>query len=134
MKPLPTKKGLEAMNLLIADDSAFLRQQLIHMITELTGIKDIEQAEDVPTAIEAIRKEKPDVVVLDIRMPGGSVIDVLKKVQKEDHRPVFIVFTNYSYPRFRKSCLAAGADFFLDKSFDQNELLGLLKKLKEEKF
>lgn len=83
MKPLPTKKGLEAMKLLIADDSAFLRQQLIHMITELTGIKDIEQAEDVPTAIEAIRKEKPDVVVLDIRMPGGSGSMFLKRFRRK---------------------------------------------------
>ncbi|MBA7536411.1 Chemotaxis protein CheY [subsurface metagenome] len=122
------------MKLLIADDSDFLRQQLIHMITELTGIKDIEQVEDVPTAIESIRKEKPDVVVLDIRMPGGSGIDVLKKVQKEDQRPVFIIFTNYPYPRFRESCLAAGAGFFLDKSFDHDELLGLLKRLKEKIF
>jgi YesN/AraC family two-component response regulator len=122
------------MKLLIADDSTFLRQRLSHLITELTGIKNIVYAEDVQAAIEAIRKEKPAVVVLDIQMPGGSGIDVLKKVQKKDQRPVFIVFTNYPYPRFRKSCLAAGADFFLDKSFDHNELLVVLKKLKEEKF
>ena len=121
------------MKLLIADDSAFLRQRLSHLITELTGIENIIYAEDVPAAIEAIETEKPDVVVLDIQMPGGSGIDVLKKVQKESQRPVIIVFTNYPYPRFRKSCLAAGADFFLDKSFDHNELLGVLKKLKEEK-
>ena len=122
------------MKLLIADDSAFLRQRLSHLITGLTGIENIIYAEDVPAAIETIIKEKPDVVVLDIQMPGGSGMDVLKKVQKEDQKPVFIVFTNYPYPRFRKSCLAAGADFFLDKSFDHNELLGVLKKLKEEMF
>ncbi len=122
------------MKLLIADDAAFLRQRLSYLITELIGIENIIYAEDVPAAIETIIKEKPDVVVLDIQMPGGSGIDVLKKVQKEDQKPVFIVFTNYPYPRFRKSCLAAGADFFLDKSFDHNELLGVLKKLKEEKF
>ena len=122
------------MKLLIADDSAFLRQRLSHLIAELTGIENIIYAEDVPAAIETIETEKPDVVVLDIQMPGGSGIDVLKKVHKENQRPVFIVFTNYPYPHFRKSCLAAGADFFLDKSFDHNELLGVLKKLKEEKF
>ena len=120
------------MKLLIVDDSALLRKRLTYMITEFIGIKNIEQAEDVPTAIEAIRKEKPDVVVLDIQMPGGSGIDVLKKVQEKDQKPIFIVFTNYPYPRFRKSCLAAGADFFLDKSFDHNELFVVLKKLKGE--
>ena len=122
------------MKLLIVDDSVLLQERLSHLITELTGIENIIYAEDVQAAIEAIRKEKPDVVVLDIQMPGGSGIDVLKKVQEKDQKPIFIVFTNYPYPRFRKSCLAAGADFFLDKSFDHNELLVLLKKLKEEKF
>lgn len=121
------------MKLLIADDSTFLRQRLSHLITELAGIENIIYAEDVPAAIKAIETEKPDVVVLDIQMPGGSGIDVLKKLRKENQKPVFIVFTNYPYPRFRKSCLAAGADFFLDKSFDHNELLVVLKKLKEEK-
>ena len=120
------------MKLLIADDSTFSRQRLSHLITELTGIENIIYAEDVPSAIEAIETEKPDVVVLDIQMPGGSGIDVLKKAQKEDQKPIFIVFTNYPYPRFRKSCLASGADFFLDKSFEHNELLVVLKKLKEE--
>lgn len=122
------------MKLLIADDAAFLRQRLSRLITESTGIENIIYAEDVPAAIKTIETEKPDVVVLDIQMPGGSGIDVLKKVQKEDQKPVFIVFTNYPYPRFRKSCMAAGADFFLDKSFDHNELLSILKKLKEEIF
>ncbi|MBA7522190.1 Sensory transduction protein LytR [subsurface metagenome] len=120
------------MKLLIADDSALLRQRLSMLITEFLGITDIEQTEDVPGTIEAIKSKKPDVVVLDMRMPGGSGIDVLKKVQKEDQKPIIIVFTNYPYPRFRKSCLAVGADFFLDKSFNHNELLGVLKKLKNK--
>lgn len=120
------------MKLLIADDSTFLRQRLSHLITELTGIENIIYAEDVPAAIKTIETEKPDVVVLDIQMPGGSGIDVLKKVQKKEQKPIFIVFTNYPYPRFRKSCMAAGADFFPDKSFDHNELLVVLKKLKDK--
>ena len=122
------------MKLLIVDDSALLRKRLTYMITEFIGIKNIEQAEDVPTAIEAIRKEKPDVVVLDIQMPGGSGIDVLKAIKTDEKRPVFIVFTNYQYPRLRRQCLAAGADFFLDKSFDYNKMFGVLKKLKEKNY
>ncbi|HEB11694.1 MAG TPA: response regulator [Spirochaetales bacterium] len=62
------------------------------LITELIGIEEIEQAEDVPGAIEAIKVKKPDVVVLDMQKPGGSGIDVLKAVKFKDQRPVFIVF------------------------------------------
>ncbi len=118
------------MKLLIADDSMRFRQSLSILITEFLGITDIEQTGDVPGTIEAITAKKPDVVVLDIQMPGGSGIDVLKKVQKEDQRPVFIVFTNYVSRTFRKACMALGADFFFDKSFSQNELMAVLRELK----
>jgi DNA-binding NarL/FixJ family response regulator len=118
------------MKLLIVDDSVKLQQRLSAIISEITGIRDIEYAEDVPGAIEAVKEKKPDVVVLDFQIPGGSGIDVLKAVQMVNPRPVIIIFTNYPYPEFRKSCLAAGADYFLDKSFAYNELMCVLNKLK----
>lgn len=119
------------MKLLIVDDSVKFQQRLSAVISELTGIRDIEYAVDVPGAIEAVKEKKPDVVVLDFQIPGGSGIDVLKAVQLENPRPIIIVFTNYPYPKFRKSCLAAGADYFFDKSFAHNELICVLNKLKQ---
>ncbi|MBA7576987.1 Phosphate regulon transcriptional regulatory protein PhoB [subsurface metagenome] len=118
------------MKLLIVDDSVKFQQRLSAIISEITGIRDIEYAEDVPGAIEAVKEKKPDVVVLDFQIPGGSGIDVLKAVQMVNPRPVIIVFTNYPYPEFRKSCLAVGADYFFDKSFAYNELMCVLNRLK----
>ena len=118
------------MKLLIADDSTLFRQHLSMLITEFLGITDIEQTEDVLGAIEAIKVKKPDVVVLDLRMPGGSGIDVLKAVKSKDQRPVFIVFSNYVSRTLRRTCMALGANFFFDKSFSQNELMAVLRELK----
>ena len=118
------------MKLLIADDSTLFRQHLSMLITEFLGITDIEQTGDVPGAIEAIKVKKPDVVVLDLRMPGGSGIDVLKAVKSKDQRPVFIVFSNYVSRTLRRTCMALGANFFFDKSFSQNELMAVLRELK----
>jgi len=118
------------MKLLIADDSTLLRQHLSMLITEFLGITDIEQTEDVPGTIEVIKAKKPAVVMLDIQMPGGSGIDVLKGVKGEDQRPVFIVFTNYVSRTLRRACMALGANFFFDKSFNQNELMAVLRELK----
>ena len=118
------------MKLLIADDSTLFRQHLSMLITEFLGITDIEQTEDVPGAIEAIKAKKPDVVVLDLRMPGGSGIDVLKAVKSKEQRPVFIVFTNYVSRTLRRGCMALGANFFFDKSFSQTELMVVLRELK----
>ncbi len=118
------------MKLLIADDSTLSRQYLSMWITEFLGITDIEQTEDVLGAIAAIKIKKPDVVILDLRMPGGSALDVLKAVKSKDQRPVFIVFTNYVSRTLRRACMASGANFFFDKFFSQNELMVVLRELK----
>ncbi len=91
------------------------------MLDELTGVEIVGQADNVADAINAIRRLQPDVVILDIRMPGGSGIDVLRKTKQNGTGPMVIILTNYPFSGYRQKCMDAGADFFLDKSteFDQ---------------
>jgi DNA-binding NarL/FixJ family response regulator len=105
----------------IVDDSLIVREHLVTMLDELAGIEIVGQAENVAEAISGIRIIQPDVVILDIRMPGGNGIDVLQTIKQDEVAPMVIILTNYPYPAYRKKCLQAGADFFLDKSteFDQ---------------
>ena len=105
----------------IADDSLIVREHLVTMLDELAGIEIVGQAGTVTEAISAIRNLQPDVVILDIGMPGGRGIDVLENLKQSDSALLVIVLTNYPYSGYRQKCLQAGADFFLDKSteFDQ---------------
>ena len=105
----------------IADDSLIVREHLVTMFDELAGIEVVGQAGNVTEAISAIRLLQPHAVILDILMPGGSGIKVLENIKQAGAGPMVIVLTNYPYPVFRQKCLQAGADFFLDKSteFDQ---------------
>ena len=105
----------------IADDSLIVREHLVTMLDELVGVEIVGQVENVAEAISGIRNLQPDVVILDIRMPDGSGIDVLENIKQNDSAVLVIVLTNYPFPVFREKCLQAGADFFLDKSteFDQ---------------
>ena len=91
------------------------------MLTELAGIEIVGQAENVTKAIGVIQSLKPDAVILDIRLPDGSGIDVLKSIKQSSSTILVIVLTNYPDQVYRQKCLQAGADFFLDKSreFDQ---------------
>lgn len=109
----------------IADDSLVVRERLVTMLNELAGTEVVGQAGNVATAISAIRKLKPDVVILDLLMPGGSGIDVLQNIKRASAAPVVIILTNYPFPGYRQKCLQAGADFFLDKTteFDQIPIL-----------
>ena len=87
----------------------------------------VRQAENVPEAVTAIRELKPDVVILDIRMPGGCGIDVLNTIDKSGRTPVVIMLTNYPYPQYRKKCFAAGADYFFDKSSEFEKVIDVLQ-------
>ncbi len=116
----------------IADDSLVVREHLVTMLDELTGIEIVGQAENVAEAISAIRILEPDAVILDIRMPGGSGIDVLQNIKQDDSAVLVIVLTNYPYPVYRQKCLQAGADFFLDKSTEFDQIPELFERYKQD--
>jgi len=118
------------MKVFIADDSKVLRERLIEMLAELPDIEIIGQAQDVTGACTSIKKLNPDVVILDIRMPGGSGIDVLQEIKKDKQAPMVIILTNYPYPQYRKKCLGLGADYFFDKSTEFEKVTELFKQLR----
>ena len=120
------------MKVFIVDDSALVRERIIAMISEHPGIEITGQAENALEGINSIRKLKPDVVILDIRMPGGNGIEVLRNIKKNSSGPTIIILTNYPYPQYRKKCIEAGADYFFDKSTEFNKIIEVIKKLIQE--
>lgn len=114
----------------IADDSLIVQEHLVTMFNELAGVEIVGQAENVAEAISAIRRLQPDVVILDIRMPGGSGIDVLETIKQDETAPMVIILTNYPYRGYRQRCLNAGADFFLDKSTEFDQIPELFERFK----
>ena len=117
------------MRVLIADDSEPLVQRLAAKLGEVSGIEIVAQTGTVAEAAEAVRSLNPDVVILDICMPGGSGIDVLKGMKRDLLTPIVIVLTNYGYPQYRKKCLQLGARFFLDKSAEFERVSEALRNL-----
>ena len=117
------------MKVLIADDSEYMRKSLTTLLSRIEGIEVTGQAAEVSEAINKYQELKPDVVILDIRMPGGSGIDVLRHIKKDNVNSVVIIVTNYPYPQYRKKCLELGANFFFDKSTDFDKIPIVLKQL-----
>jgi DNA-binding NarL/FixJ family response regulator len=120
------------LKVFIADDSLVVREHLVTMFNELAGVEIVGQAENVAEAISAIRRLQPDVVILDIRMPGGSGIDVLENIKQDKAAPMVIILTNYPYPGYRQKCLDAGADFFLDKSTEFDQIPKMFERLQQD--
>jgi DNA-binding NarL/FixJ family response regulator len=91
------------------------------------GYQSLE-AGDVVEAINSIQGLRPDVAILDIRMPGGNGIGVLKAIREKNINTKVIMLTSYPYPKYRKKCMEVGADFFFDKSTEFKKICEVLKQ------
>ena len=99
----------------IVDDSQMIRERLTELVADIAGVEIVGQSGDPFEALDTIRKSHPDIVILDIRLPGRSGIDVLKDIKKESTAPIVIMITNYPYRQYRQGSRAAGADYFFSK-------------------
>jgi len=117
------------MRVFIADDSAVIVERLADLLKDIPGVELAGQAGDAPEAVRCIQKIKPDAVILDLQMPGGSGLDILRAIRPDHPGLHVLICTNYPYPQYREECLRAGADFFLDKSAEFEKIPGILRKL-----
>jgi DNA-binding NarL/FixJ family response regulator len=116
------------MRLFIADDSELLRERLVDVLSEIEGVEIIGQGEDTIEVVKAVERLHPDLVILDIRMPGGNGILVLEILKKMENPPLVIMFTNYPNLQYRMRCLGAGADFFFYKATELEKLIDAVKR------
>ena len=117
------------MRLFIADDSEILRESLVDILSEIEGIEIVGQEGDAIRVLAAIERLNPDLVILDIQMPGGNGISILETLKKMENPPKIIMFTNYPYLQYRRRCLEAGADFFFYKATEFEKLVDVIRKL-----
>jgi len=117
------------LRVFITDDCEILVGRLRTMLSELEGIEVIGQARDAVEATWLITELQPDVVILDIRMPKGSGIEVLRNIRQSKHPPVVIVLTAFPNPQYRKQCLDFGAEFFFDKATEFHKVPVALRQM-----
>jgi len=116
------------MKVLVADDSPVVRERLVAMLSEIEGFEVILEAKDGLEARDTFLEQKPDVVILDLRMPKRSGLDVLRDIKENDPAPKVIILTNYPYPQYRRRCIEEGADFFFDKSSEFEKVVEIVKQ------
>ncbi|MBI4126531.1 MAG: response regulator transcription factor [Deltaproteobacteria bacterium] len=117
------------MRVFIADDSVMVRDRLASLLSELTGVQVVGTAATCYDAFDSILDLKPDVAVLDMRMPGGSGYLLLEMVKKWLPQTKVIVLTNFSEKIYREWCRDNGADYFFDKSKEFEKVPEVLQGL-----
>lgn len=119
------------LRVVIADDSVVIRDRLKALLSDVEPVEVVGEAGDAPETMAALERERVDVVILDLFMPGGGGIRVLERMRGMDDRPVVIIHTNFPEPEYLKACRRLGAEHFLDKSDDPATLTTLLEKLSQ---
>jgi len=85
----------------------------------LSGIPAVEIVGEAANSIEAVNlvnKLKPDAVTLDIRIPGESGIEVLKKIKNNQPSTIVMMLTNFPHEQYKNKCYQLGGDYFFSKS------------------
>ena len=117
------------VRVLIADDSSVMRDRLSQMVTQVAEVGSVHVARDVSGTLQLVRDEALDLVILDIQMPGGSGLDVLRAAKKKCPSTIVIMLTNFPYPQYKQKCMELGADYFISKSTSSNELSRLIDRV-----
>jgi DNA-binding NarL/FixJ family response regulator len=112
-------------SIFLVDDSDVVLVRLRTMV-QAAGFDVVGDASRVGDAIDGIRKHQPHIAILDLELLNGSGLDVLRRVRSELPALVVIVLTNHASEPYRAKCLAAGANHFLDKSYDFERIPALL--------
>lgn len=121
-----------SMRVFIVDDSKVVVERLADLLKEVPGVQFVGQAHDVAQAVDGIQKMKPDAIILDLQIPGGSGLDILRAIRADYPHPHVLICTNHPYPQYREECLTVGAHFFLDKSAEFQKVPAILRELIEK--
>ena len=118
------------LKLLIIDDESIIREGLRSIIPWANyGYKVCDVGIDGPDGLNKVHSHRPDLVLLDIQMPGFSGIELIQQVKKEKFTCKFIILTAYSNFSYAKELMALGIESYLLKPIDEDELVLTLNKM-----
>jgi DNA-binding NarL/FixJ family response regulator len=118
-----------ALKVMIVDDAQFVRERLAQILAENRAFEVVGQAANTKQALQLFPTVNPDVMLLDLRLPDGSGLRVLRRLREAGATCQVMMLTSDPYPFCRERCLAAGADYFFDKTEDFEQVIAELTKL-----
>jgi DNA-binding NarL/FixJ family response regulator len=115
--------NVQSTTVYLLDDQAILRAGFRSLLTEMDSIAVVGDNGDARQAVVEIESLAPNVVLLDITMPGLSGLDAIPMIRKASPRTKIVMLTHHEGESFVEQALKAGADGYLSKDSDPKELL-----------
>lgn len=119
--------GIKKTRIILADDQLLIRAGIRAIVETLPGFQIEAECTDGYEAISSIQDLQPDVVLLDIAMPGPSGIEVARTIRQFDPNTKILVLSSIDRPEIIEQALAAGVNGYLLKDFVLAELLQALE-------
>ena len=117
------------IRVLLADDSDLILERLQQMLRLNPQVEIAGMFKDGPKTLEALKILKPDLAIVDVKMPGLSGLEVLHEIRKEDSLLKFMILTFYSSENYRKLAMSYGADYFFSKVDDFEKISPVVNEL-----
>ncbi|KJS68031.1 MAG: LuxR family transcriptional regulator [Comamonadaceae bacterium BICA1-1] len=111
------------IKVVLCDDHAMLRRGVRDTLAEATVVRVIGEVDGYPGLRELLRLQRPDVLLLDVDMPGRSGLEILAVLQQEEAPLRTLMFSMYPVDQYALRCLKAGAMGYLNKGGDPAALI-----------
>ncbi|WP_295559510.1 response regulator transcription factor [uncultured Hyphomicrobium sp.] len=115
------------IRVLLIDDHAVVREGYRRLIEKHPGIEVVAEAEDAASGYQAFKKSAPDVVVVDISMPGRGGIDLVRQIRQLDAAARVLVFTMHASATYAHQAFRAGARGYVTKSSPPEVLVSAIR-------
>lgn len=115
------------ISVLLVDDHPVVVEGLRKVLATAGDISIAGEAHDAAGAIEQARALKPDVILLDLRMPGASGVQATRRLREQDVRSAVIILTSYGDQAYVRQAIEAGADGYLLKTTPPDELIAAIR-------
>ena len=115
------------LRLLVVDDHEVVRQGLVALLDRREGFHVIAEAGTVAESIEAARRFRPEIVIMDVRLPDGSGIEACREIRAELPETRVVMLTSYPDEEAVLSAIVAGASGYLLKQVRARDLVAALE-------
>lgn len=116
----------EAINVLLVDDYPLIRMGIKSVLEQHERIRVVAEAGDGAAAVQYARRLKPQVVVMDISMPGMDGLDATRLIKAEHPDAIVIGLSVMDMPLIRQACLEAGAEAYMTKDRAADDLYPII--------
>ena len=120
-----------SMRILVADDHQLVRRGVNSILSKQAGWEVCGEAEDALQAFEKTCELRPDLILLDISMPGGNGLDTARKIREKVPEVKILMMSHYDAAQFLPTALARGADGCIDKSRLALDLIDAIKGVQD---